>query len=97
MEVIIFGKVKCGVCKGAQSRVSVLIEKMGLDGTVSMRCVDVDSIDGRAEGAFNDVYDAVPVTIIRADGEDLGRWEGMMPKTEDLTPHLESAADASAH
>ncbi|HUW57790.1 MAG TPA: hypothetical protein VMZ92_14210 [Planctomycetota bacterium] len=97
MEVIIFGKLKCGRCKGTQSRVSVLIEKMGLTDRVSMRFVDVETIDGRAEGAFHDVYDAVPVTIIRNDGRDIGRWDGMMPRTEDLTPHFESAAGVSEH
>ena len=97
MEVIVFGKLKCGRCKGTQSRVSVLIEKMGLADRVAMRFVDVESIDGRAEGAFHDVYDAVPVTIIRNDGEDVHRWEGMMPKTAELKPHFESAAGASSH
>lgn len=96
MEVIVFGKITCGRCKGTQSRVSVLIEKMGLSEKVLMRFVDVESIDGRAEGAFHDVYDAVPVTIIRNDGRDVGRWEGVMPRTEELKPHFESVTRASA-
>lgn len=96
MEVIIFGKIKCGKCKGTQSRVSVLIEKMGLSEKVLMRFVDVETIDGRAEGAFYDVYDAVPVTIIRNDGRDVRRWEGVMPRTDELKPHFESVARASA-
>lgn len=90
MEVIVFGKLQCGKCKGAQDRVTFLIGKMGLVQKIGVRFVDVNTINGRAEGAFFDVYDAVPVTIIRNDGEDLGRWEGEAPRTEDLTPYFES-------
>lgn len=96
MEVIVFGKVKCGKCKGARSRVTFVVEKLGLSDTVAIRFVDLESIDGRAEGAFHDVYDAVPVTIIRNEGEDVGRWEGDMPKTAELRERFESAASASA-
>ena len=97
MEVIVFGKVKCGVCKGAQSRVSFVVNKLGLAGTVPIRFVDLETIDGRAEGAFHDVYDAVPVTIIQNNGQSLGRWEGIMPKTEEMVPYLERETGASAH
>ena len=96
MEVIIFGKVKCGKCKGAQSRVTFLARKMGLSGKITVRFVDVETIDGRAEGAFHDVYDAVPVTIIRDEGVELHRWDGVMPRTEEVQPHFESVAGASA-
>ena len=96
MEVIIFGKLRCGKCKGTQERVSFLAEKMGLASKVAVRFVDLESIDGRAEGAFHDVYDAVPVTIIRNDGDNIvGRWEGVVPKTEELVPHFERVAGAS--
>jgi len=97
MEVIIFGKVKCGKCKGTQKRVSVLIEKLGLNNHVPVRFVDLESIDGRAEGAFHDVYDAVPVTIIQSDAETVGRWEGVMPKTEEMKPFFERESGATAH
>ena len=96
MEVIIFGKVKCGKCKGTHDRVTFLTEKMGLASKVAVRFVDLESIDGRAEGAFHDVYDAVPVTIIRSDDENVvGRWEGVIPKTEELAPYFESMPGAS--
>jgi len=96
MEVIVFGKLKCGKCKGTQSRVTFLVNKMGLADQVPIRFVDVETVDGRAEGAFNDVYDAVPVTIIQSSGESLGRWEGVMPKTEELRPYFEKVSGASA-
>jgi len=96
MEVIVFGKLKCGKCKGAQSRVSFLIDKMGLNNAIPLRFVDLESVDGRAEGAFHDVYDAVPVTIIQNEGRSLGRWEGVMPKTDEMQPLFERASGASA-
>jgi hypothetical protein len=97
MEVIVFGKLQCGKCKGAQDRVSFLVGKMGLVEKVGVRFVDVDTVDGRAEGAFFDVYDAVPVTIIRNDGADLGRWEGEAPKTDELAPYFESVNGVSTN
>ena len=96
MEVIVFGKLKCGKCKGTQSRLTFLVNKMGLADEVPIRFVDVETVDGRAEGAFNDVYDAVPVTIIQSSGKSLGRWEGVMPRTEELRPYFEKATGASA-
>ena len=96
MEVIVFGKVKCGKCKGTQSRVTFLVEKMGLDKSVPIRFVDLETINGRAEGAFYDVYDAVPVTIIREDGRDMNRWDGVMPTTDELKPFFENLPRASA-
>lgn len=96
MEVIIFGKINCGLCKGAQGRVRGLVDKMGLEKTVPVHFIDLETVDGRAEGAFNEVYDAVPVTIIRNNGEDVSRWEGVMPKSEELKPYFESAEGASA-
>jgi hypothetical protein len=96
MEVVIFGKVACGKCKGAQSRARFVVENLGLTDAVPVRFVDLDSIDGRAEGAFHDVYDAVPVTIIKRNGEDVGRWEGEMPKTTELGRCFEGAASATA-
>jgi len=97
MEVIVFGKLKCGKCKGAQSRVSFLVNKLGLTGAVPVRFVDLETIDGRAEGAFHDVYDAVPVTIIQNEGRSLGRWEGKPPKTEEMMPYFERESGAAAH
>jgi hypothetical protein len=88
MEVVIFGKVKCGLCKGAQKRVTVIIEKLGLTQDVPIRFVDVETVDGRAEGAFHDVYDAVPVTIIENNGQVTGRWEGGMPNSDELKASL---------
>ena len=93
MDVVIFGKLNCGKCAGAKERVTVLIEKMGLAGKVPMQFVNLDTFDGRAEGAFYDVYDAVPVTIVRNDAQEvLSRWEGVMPRTEELRPVLELVA-----
>jgi hypothetical protein len=93
MEIIIFGKLNCGKCAGTKERVTILIEKMGLSSTVPVRFINVETVDGRAEGAFYDVYDAVPVTIIQDEGGDIAfRRDGEMPKSEELRPFLERKA-----
>jgi hypothetical protein len=89
MDVVIFGKLNCGKCAGAKERVSFCIDKMGLAKAVPMQFVNLDTFEGRAEGAFYDVYDAVPVTIVRDDAKSvLSRWEGIMPKSEELKAAL---------
>jgi hypothetical protein len=98
MEVIVFGKVKCGKCAAAKSRVERVIERMMLMDKVGMRFVDVDTIDGRAEGAFFDVTDAVPVILVMKGESDVcRRWEGEAPKSEELISCFEGESGAAAH
>jgi hypothetical protein len=97
MEVIVFGKVKCGKCAAAKSKIQMVIDRMMLSGKVSMRFVDVDTVDGRAEGAFFDVYDAVPVVLVRKGEESVCRWEGEGPKSEELMSCLGNESGAAAH
>ena len=44
---------------------------------------DMETVDGRAEGAFYDVH-AIPTTIIRQNGRDVARWEGEVPDSAEL-------------
>ena len=95
MQVVVFGKDNCALCEAAKKRIGFLIEKMGAGGKVRSSFVDVESVDGRAEAAFNDVFDAIPVTIITNDEQTLARWEGEIPNAEELRSHFESVAGAS--
>ena len=44
----------------------------------------MDTVDGLAEGAFNDVR-SIPTTIINRDGKNIARWDGVVPPPDELS------------
>lgn len=95
MDVIIFGKAGCARCTSTKNKVTHLLVKWGLTGSVGMDFVDLGTVDGLAEGSFHDVSD-VPVTIIKREGRELARWDGIVPKSQDLRVGLEGVNRAAA-
>jgi hypothetical protein len=91
MEIRIFGKQNCGKCLSTKHKVQHFIEKLGLQGSVNMVFFDVDTVDGMAEGAFCDVFE-VPTTIIKDQGRDVFRWEGIVPDSQDLKQYFVGTA-----
>ncbi len=91
MEVHVFGKQDCGKCKSTQHKVQHLIRKFGLEGRVRLAFIDMDTVDGMAEGAFHDVHQ-IPTTIIRDDGRALARWDGEVPDSADLKRYFVGTA-----
>ena len=87
MEVQLFGIENCGKCKSTKHKVEHFITKLGVTGSVSVQYFDMETIDGRAEGAFYDVH-KVPTTIIKRDGQDLARWEGVVPDSMELKQYF---------
>lgn len=83
MEVHVFGTQECGKCKSTRHKVEHLIRKFGLESKVRLAFFDMETVDGRAEGAFYDVSN-IPTTIIRHDGCDLARWDGKVPDSAEL-------------
>ncbi|HUT33896.1 MAG TPA: thioredoxin family protein [Planctomycetota bacterium] len=91
MEIRVFGKQNCGKCESTKHKVQHFIEKLGLLEAVSMTFFDMDTVDGMAEGAFCDVFD-VPTTIIKDNGRDLVRWDGVVPDSLELKQHFAGTA-----
>jgi len=90
MQVQVFGKQKCAKCATTKHKFEHFISKLGLGDRVQLQFIDMDSVDGLTEGAFRDVFD-VPTTIIEHEGEDVVRWEGIIPPTGDIKQHLGTA------
>ena len=64
--------------RGPDAFLSALEEGMALSDFLIVELagqVDMDTVDGMAEGAFRDVAD-IPTTIVRDSGVDLARWDG---------------------
>ncbi len=57
---------------------------------VEMVFHDMETVDGRAEGAFHDV-DEIPVTIVETNGRSVARWEGNVPNSKSVRLILEES------
>lgn len=88
MKVKIFGKEDCAKCQTTKNKFKHFITKLEVDEKVKLDYHDLESIDGQAEGAYNDVSRVVlPTTIIEKDGEIIARWEGEIASDE-IKAHL---------
>ena len=79
----IYGKPGCAKCDTTKKKVNHFMDKWGLAKTVSVTFHDMTTPIGMAEGAFNDVAN-VPTTIVRESEEELSRWDGVVPPTNDI-------------
>jgi len=94
MTFEVFGKTNCARCKGTRNKLTHLIAKHGCNGEVDLAYHDMDTVDGMAEGAFNDVAD-VPTTIVWDEaGEMLTRWDGRLPPSVEVKAYLAQASHA---
>jgi len=84
----VFGKTGCARCKSARDKLDHLIRKAGRADDVDLVYHDLETIDGLAEGAFNDVT-TVPTTILRSEaGEVVARWDGRLPPSAEVNAYL---------
>lgn len=87
MEINIFGKADCVKCETAKKRLKSLLSRKKLTKEIPLNYFDMESVDGMAEGAFYDVLE-VPTIIINDKNEKLGRWDGNVPPTSEITKLL---------
>ncbi len=83
MRIDIFGKQDCAICNTTKRKLDHYLDKWGLAGKVEMKWIDLDTVDGRAEGAFEDVMN-VPTVIVRRGSSETRRWDGEVPKSDEL-------------
>ena len=88
MKIKVFGKAGCAKCDTTKNKLKHFIGKWEVEDKVELVFHDLDTIDGRAEGAFHDVSDALPTTIIEKDESVLARWDGEVPNSEKVKEHL---------
>jgi len=89
MNVSVFGKQGCDLCKTTYRKLEHYLSKWGMNDKVALRFVEVETVDGMAEGAFYDVL-KVPTTIIVKDGDVVSRWDGVMPPSEEVRAALDT-------
>ena len=94
MKIEVFGKPGCGRCESTKRKLSHYLDRWGIAADVEIVSHDMESVDGRAEGAFRDV-DEVP-TVIVSDGEaELARWQREMFSSDALKDVLTGEKSAA--
>jgi len=91
MKFEVFGKTTCAKCRSTKDKLGHIIGKSEAAGSATLAFVDMDTVGGLAEAAFNDVYE-VPTTLLRSDGGDvLARWDAQIPPSVEVQSFLAGA------
>jgi glutaredoxin len=83
MDIKIFGRNGCSSCKAALRNVSFFLEKWGLKKSISVNFYDIETVDGLSESAYYGVG-KIPTILVEREGGRLVRWEGKLPKIQEL-------------
>ncbi len=84
-KIYIFGRQTCPVCKNAYEKFSYFKDKKEIDAPIEY--IDMDTVDGMAEGAFYEVSD-IPTVIIFENEQEIVRWSKKLPVSEEFLPYL---------
>ena len=88
MNVKIFGREECNLCKATLKKFKFYIDKHKLKKKVTLTYYDLDTVDGVAEASYLDALD-MPTTIIEKDGIEVARWEKKIPIVAEFRKYLE--------
>lgn len=83
MEIDVYGKDDCVKCETAKETLATFLSDKKLTGKIPYRYFDMESVDGMAEGAFNDVL-KIPTIIIKDSENNIVRWDGDVPEQDEL-------------
>ncbi len=92
MEILVYGKQGCGLCKSAKKKTEVLLKKWGKTGDCSVKLIDMDTIYGAAEGDYFDVFDIPSVFVMEDRWTVVQRWDGHAPPSDGLQVALQKAS-----
>jgi DNA replication protein DnaC len=87
MKIKVFGKKNCAKCETTKNKISHYLKKNNGTDKAILEFYDLDTVDGMAEGAYNDVL-KIPSTIIENGENILARWDGEVPNTSDFSPYI---------
>ncbi len=87
MKINVFGKQGCSACEQMHDKMVHYVEKWGLNGKISVNYIDMETVDGMAEGAFHDILQ-VPTVILEKDGKSVARYDGGVADSRHLQLRL---------
>jgi len=94
VRITVFGKQDCALCRTTKNKLEHFLKRWELDRKVEMVFHDLETVEGRAEGAFHDV-NRIPVTIVEFRGRPVARWDGRVPNSEAVRSTLEEIEHAA--
>ncbi|MCX5725653.1 MAG: thioredoxin family protein [Candidatus Saganbacteria bacterium] len=95
MEVKVFGKPGCEYCKTTMKKFETFFSRWNINKEkVALTFLDMETVDGLAEGAYNSVI-KIPTTIIKKDKSILARWDGKVPLSEEFKGFFEDLSPQS--
>jgi hypothetical protein len=95
MEVKVFGRPTCQVCKQAVEKVGYFLDKWKYSEQVPVNYFDMETVDGLAEGAYFEVAD-IPTVVLMNGKQEMDRWVKRPPLSKELKPHLDQAIKGEA-
>ena len=95
MEVSVFGKPGCAKCETTKNKLAHFLTRWGMTDKVPLKFFDMSTMDGMAEGAYHGVLN-IPTVIIHKGEESVARWDGQVPRSQDVRARLQETPDASA-
>ena len=87
MKIKVFGKPGCAKCVSTKNKLKHFIAKWEMTEKVELHFHDMDTVDGMAEGAYNDVLQ-IPTTILEKGENVVARWDGEVPNSDRVKEHL---------
>jgi len=91
VNVKVFGKKECNLCKASLKKFEFFIDKWGLGEKVTLTFYDLDTVDGLTEGSFLNALE-VPTIVLEEGGVEVVRWEKRMPTSDEFGKFLQSSA-----
>lgn len=94
VKINVFGRDGCELCDATKRKLNHFLTKWDMHKKVEMIFHDMDTVDGRAEGAFHDVED-IPTTIVERGGEAVARWNKAVPNSDRIRAAIEDLTNAA--
>lgn len=91
MEIHVYGKEGCSLCKSAKKKTEVLLSKWNKLDQCPIKLIDMETPEGAAEGDYFDVFDIhIPSVFVMEDEWTVTkRWDGQAPPSGELYEVLE--------
>jgi hypothetical protein len=89
----VFGRQSCEVCHKVNEKMEYFRSHWLNEAKIDY--FDIETMDGMAEGAFNDVAD-IPTVVLEKDGKEQNRWTKTAPTFEELKTILSIPVDKPA-
>jgi len=96
MEVHVYGKQNCNLCKSAKKKTEVMLKKWGRSESCEVKLIDMDTVHGAAEGDFFDVFDIPSVFVMEDEWTITQRWDGKAPPSSELYSAIEAGLNSAA-